>query len=357
MPAESAGAPVAGSGVMAARRAQVDGTYFDEIAIGAITPNPRQPRQEFDEDALDGAGVLDPRGRAASAGRGPQGHAGPVRAGHGRAALACLAARRPGPVPAIVRGTPDDELLREALMENLHREQLNPLEEAAAYQQLLDDFSATHDELARKVGRSRPHISNTIRLLQLPPQVQRRVAAGVLSAGHARALLALADPGEQDRLAHRIVAEGLSVRAVEEIVALGQHQAKPRRPSARQPVAPALSESGGPPVRRARHQGQGGGREAERQDRGGVRLAGGPAADRHHHVPRLGTDPHRLTLAARSSLRAPPAQVDDIDGTVARLRAHGAELLGEVAQYESIFRLCYLRGPAGIIVALAEQIG
>jgi ParB family chromosome partitioning protein len=142
-------------------------------------------------------------------------------------------------VPAIVRGTPDDELLREALMENLHREQLNPLDEAAAYQQLLDDFSATHDELARKVGRSRPHISNTIRLLQLPPAVQRRVAAGVLSAGHARALLSLA---EQDHLAHRIVAEGLSVRAVEEIVALGQQQAKPRRNSVRQPAAPALTE-------------------------------------------------------------------------------------------------------------------
>jgi ParB family chromosome partitioning protein len=146
-------------------------------------------------------------------------------------------------VPAIVRGTTDDDLLREALMENLHREQLNPLEEAAAYQQLLDDFEATHDELARKIGRSRPHISNTIRLLQLPPAVQRRVAAGVLSAGHARALLALADPQEQDHLAHRIVAEGLSVRAVEEIVAMGgQHQAKQRRPSARQPLAPALNE-------------------------------------------------------------------------------------------------------------------
>jgi len=145
-------------------------------------------------------------------------------------------------VPAIVRGTPDDELLREALMENLHREQLNPLEEAAAYQQLLDDFSATHDELARKVGRSRPHISNTIRLLLLPPPVQRRVAAGVLSAGHARALLSLDDHEEQDRLARRIVAEGLSVRAVEEIVAVGQPQAKPRRRSARQPVAPGLTE-------------------------------------------------------------------------------------------------------------------
>jgi ParB family chromosome partitioning protein len=127
-------------------------------------------------------------------------------------------------------------------MENLHREQLNPLEEAAAYQQLLDDFGATHDELARKVGRSRPHISNTIRLLQLPLPVQRRVAAGVLSAGHARALLTVTDPQEQDRLAHRIVAEGLSVRAVEEIVALGERQAKPRRTPARQQPAPALAE-------------------------------------------------------------------------------------------------------------------
>jgi ParB family chromosome partitioning protein len=146
-------------------------------------------------------------------------------------------------IPAIVRGTSDDDLLREALMENLHREQLNPLEEAAAYQQLLDDFGATHDELARKVGRSRPHISNTIRLLHLPPPVQRRVAAGVLSAGHARALLALSDPEAQDHLAHRIVAEGLSVRAVEEIVAMGGEEApKPRRPRAKMPVAPALND-------------------------------------------------------------------------------------------------------------------
>jgi len=142
-----------------------------------------------------------------------------------------------------VRDTADDDLLREALMENLHREQLNPLEEAAAYQQLLDDFDATHDELAKKVGRSRPHISNTIRLLQLPGTVQRRVAAGVLSAGHARALLTLADPEEQDHLAHRIVAEGLSVRAVEEIVAMGgQHLAKQRRAPAKRAVAPALTE-------------------------------------------------------------------------------------------------------------------
>jgi ParB family transcriptional regulator, chromosome partitioning protein len=142
-----------------------------------------------------------------------------------------------------VRETSDDDLLRNALIENLHREQLNPLEEAAAYQQLLDDFAATHEELARRVGRSRPHISNTIRLLNLPPAVQKRVAAGVLSAGHARALLGVDDPVAQEQLAHRIVAEGLSVRAVEEIVALGVRPAKaPRPPGARQPVAPGLKD-------------------------------------------------------------------------------------------------------------------
>jgi ParB family chromosome partitioning protein len=223
-------------------RPEAGGTYFDEIAIGAITPNPRQPRQQFDEDALEElaasireVGLLQPVVvRKVMPGRFE------LVMGERR----WRACQRAGleHVPAIVRGTPDDELLREALMENLHREQLNPLDEAAAYQQLLDDFSATHDELARKVGRSRPHISNTIRLLQLPPAVQRRVAAGVLSAGHARALLSLADPQEQDHLAHRIVAEGLSVRAVEEIVGLGQQQAKPRRPPVRQPVAPELTE-------------------------------------------------------------------------------------------------------------------
>jgi ParB family transcriptional regulator, chromosome partitioning protein len=239
---ETVGASVSGAATVTAERQEVDGTYFDEIAIGAITPNPRQPRQHFDEDALEElaasireVGLLQPVVvRKVMPGRFE------LVMGERR----WRACPRAGPehAPAIVRGTPDDELLREALMENLHREQLNPLDEAAAYQQLLDDFSATHDELARKVGRSRPHISNTIRLLQLPPAVQRRVAAGVLSAGHARALLSLADPQEQDHLAHRIVAEGLSVRAVEEIVALGQEQAKPRRASARQPVAPALTE-------------------------------------------------------------------------------------------------------------------
>jgi len=217
--------------------------YFQEVAIGAITPNPRQPRQNFDEEALEElaasireVGLLQPV------------VVRPVMPGHFELVMGerrWRACQRAGleHVPAIVRGTPDDDLLREALMENLHREQLNPLEEAAAYQQLLDDFDATHDELARKVGRSRPHISNTIRLLQLPGPVQRRVAAGVLSAGHARALLALSDPQEQEHLAHRIVAEGLSVRAVEEIVALGADLAKPQRqPARKQPTAPGLAD-------------------------------------------------------------------------------------------------------------------
>ena len=146
-------------------------------------------------------------------------------------------------IPAIVRETADTDLLRDALMENLHRQQLDPLEEAAAYQQLLDDFGATHEQLARKIGRSRPHISNTLRLLNLPPTVQKRLAAGVLSAGHARALLSLDDPAAQERLAHRIVAEGLSVRAVEEIVAVDDgEKERPRRRVGAKPVAPGLRD-------------------------------------------------------------------------------------------------------------------
>jgi ParB family chromosome partitioning protein len=136
-------------------------------------------------------------------------------------------------IPAIVKDTHDDDLLRDALLENLHRSELNALEEAAAYQQLLDDFGCTHDELASRIGRSRPQISNTLRLLKLPPGVQRRVAAGVLSAGHARALLGLADRDGIERLAQRIVAEGLSVRSVEEVVALGGDDVpRARRPRA-----------------------------------------------------------------------------------------------------------------------------
>ena len=147
-------------------------------------------------------------------------------------------------IPAIVRETPDTDMLRDALLENLHRQQLDPLEEAAAYQQLLDDFGATHEQLAQKVGRSRPHISNTLRLLNLPPGVQKKLAAGVISAGHARALLALDDPLAQDHLAQRIVAEGLSVRSVEEIVsvrAVDDPTAKQsRKPTAAKLVSPGL---------------------------------------------------------------------------------------------------------------------
>src|SRR5262250_2378486 len=219
------------------RITDVAGAYFDEIPLAAITPNPRQPRQVIDEETLaelatsiEVVGLLQPvvvRQVGASRYELVMGE---------RRWRACQMAGLTA-VPAIVRQTPDDEMLRNALMENLHSQQLNPLEEASAYQQLLDDFLATHEELARKIGRSRPHITNTLRLLNLPPSVQRRVAAGVLSAGHARALLAVDDPETQEHLAHRIVAEGLSVRAVEEMVALGLDGVKVRRrPARKQPV-------------------------------------------------------------------------------------------------------------------------
>jgi ParB family transcriptional regulator, chromosome partitioning protein len=253
VPGSAAGAGgtagMAGSGVAAAMAGQqptaVPGAYFDEIPVAAITPNPRQPRQIFDEEALSEladsirvVGLLQPVVvRQVLPGRYE------IVMGE-RRWRACQLADL-DVVPAIVRETADTDLLRDALIENLHREQLNALEEAAAYQQLLDDFSATHDELARRIGRSRPHISNTIRLLNLPVAVQKRVAAGVLSAGHARALLSVDDPEAQEKLAHRIVAEGLSVRAVEEIVAMGQ--AEPATPAGRRrigkaPVAPALKD-------------------------------------------------------------------------------------------------------------------
>jgi ParB family chromosome partitioning protein len=221
---------------------QVDGAYFEEVAVGSIAPNPRQPRRTFDEDALDElaasiteVGLLQPVVvRKISSGSYE------LVMGERR----WRASQRAGldVIPAIVRETADTDMLRDALLENLHRQQLDPLEEAAAYQQLLDDFGATHDQLAQRVGRSRPHISNTLRLLNLPPSVQKRVAAGVLSAGHARALLGLDDPQAQERLAHRIVAEGLSVRSVEEIVALNDDTPEKQSRRARQnkPVAPAL---------------------------------------------------------------------------------------------------------------------
>jgi ParB family chromosome partitioning protein len=221
---------------------QVAGAYFEEIAVGSITPNPRQPRQTFDEEALEElaasiteVGLLQPVVvRKISEGSfelvmGERRWRASARAGLDY-------------IPAIVRETPDTDMLRDALLENLHRQQLDPLEEAAAYQQLLDDFGATHEQLAQKVGRSRPHISNTLRLLNLPPTVQKRVAAGVISAGHARALLSLENPQAQERLAQRIVAEGLSVRSVEEIVALGDDRPEKQtsKPVTAKPVAPAL---------------------------------------------------------------------------------------------------------------------
>ena len=235
--------PVTGGSAASARPAEVTGAYFDEIPVAAIIPNPRQPRQVFDEDALAElaesikvVGLLQP---VVVRQTDPDQYE--IVMGERRWRACQLAGV--DAVPAIVRQTSDADLLRDALIENLHRQQLNPLEEAAAYQQLLDDFGATHEQLASRIGRSRPHITNTIRLLNLPPAVQRRVAAGVLSAGHARALLAIGDPEAQEQLAHRIVAEGLSVRAVEEIVALsGADGRKPRRQQARkQPVAPGLT--------------------------------------------------------------------------------------------------------------------
>ena len=232
-----------GPGVAAGTTPEVAGAYFAEIDLDAITPNPRQPRVVFEEEALAElvtslreVGLLQPV------------VVRPMAAGSFELIMGerrWRAAREAGftRIPAIVRATGDDVMLRDALLENLHRSQLNPLEEAAAYDQLLQDFGCTHDELAGRIGRSRPQISNTLRLLKLPPSVQRRVAAGVLSAGHARALLGLEDAVAQDRLAHRVVAEGLSVRTVEEIVSLGGDDPAPpvRSPRGRRPVAPKLA--------------------------------------------------------------------------------------------------------------------
>ena len=234
-------AQVAESDSAAGVPAEILGAHYREIDVSAITPNPRQPRRSFDDEGLDElaesirqVGLLQPVVVRA---------AGPGRYELIMGERRWRACQRAGltEIGAIVKQTQDNDLLRDALIENLHRQQLDPLEEAAAYQQLLDDFGATHEELARKIGRSRPHISNTLRLLNLPPAVQKRVAAGVLSAGHARALLSLENPDAQERLASRIVAEGLSVRAVEEIVAVGADDApRKRTPVGRQPVAPGL---------------------------------------------------------------------------------------------------------------------
>ena len=205
----------------------------NEIDINLISPNPKQPRIVFDEAALKElmvsikeVGILQPPVvREVSGGRYE------LIMGERRYRAAKAVGLKT--IPVIIRQTPDNELLREALIENIHRSQLNPLEEGAAYAQLLSDFNCTHEELATKLGRSRPHLSNTMRLLSLPPTVQNRVALGIISAGHARALLGLTDAAEIEKLANRIVAENLSVRSVEEIIATGGSGKKTTKRKAR----------------------------------------------------------------------------------------------------------------------------
>jgi ParB family chromosome partitioning protein len=219
-----------------------DGSYFADLPLDSISPNPRQPRTAFDEEAMNElvesireVGMLQPI---------------VVRPMGGARFELVMGERRwraaqqadVETIPAIVRETADHELLRDALLENLHRADLNPLEEAAAYQQMLEDFGCTQEELATRIKRSRPQISNTIRLLRLPPTVQRRIAAGVISAGHARALLAVEDSASQERLAERVVAEGLSVRAVEELVTVGEPADRPRRQRHPRIVAPKVKD-------------------------------------------------------------------------------------------------------------------
>jgi ParB family chromosome partitioning protein len=233
----TAGAPAAPSGTVA-------GAVYREIPTDAVKANPKQPRQVFDEDALAELehsirefGLMQP---IVVRELGDDSYELVM----GERRLRAAQRAELGTIPAIVRQTADEAMLRDALLENIHRVQLNPLEEAAAYQQLLEEFAVTHEELASRIGRSRPAITNTIRLLKLPLAVQRRVAAGVLSSGHARALLGLEEAGQQEELAARIVAEGLSVRATEEAVLLLKNAAPPKPKAApRKPMqAPGLQD-------------------------------------------------------------------------------------------------------------------
>jgi ParB family chromosome partitioning protein len=226
----------------------VPGAQLREVSVDDVAPNPKQPRQVFDDEALDELthsvrefGLLQPivvRERADADG-GP-----PYELIMGERRLRAAKAANLETVPAIVRDTTDDALLRDALLENIHRVQLNPLEEAAAYQQLLQEFGATHEELAGRIGRSRSQVTNTIRLMKLPVKVQTRVAAGVLSAGHARALLGLPDPEAMDALATRIVAEGMSVRATEEAVAMASAEQPTAKRRTRAISAPGVEHLG-----------------------------------------------------------------------------------------------------------------
>jgi len=237
LPAESGGASATDNGV---DLVEVPGVRFAEISVTDIHPNRKQPRSVFDEDdmaelvhSVREIGVLQPIVVRNSTETGGE----PYELVMGERRWRAVQAAGLETIPAIVRDTTDDDLLRDALLENLHRSQLNPLEEAAAYQQLLEDFGTTHEQLADRIGRSRPQVSNTLRLLKLPPLVQRRVAAGVLSAGHARALLGLPDAAAMERLAQRIVAEGMSVRATEEAVTLYQDPAQPAKNNIPRPGA------------------------------------------------------------------------------------------------------------------------
>jgi ParB family chromosome partitioning protein len=242
-PAPTEEAPTA-DGEPAADQAPVAGSVFAELPVEQIVPNAVQPRQVFGDEEMSElvtsireVGLLQP---VVVRRTGPDSYELVMGERRWRATQAAGLAK----IPAIIRETDDNDMLRDALLENLHRSQLNPLEEAAAYQQLLEDFSCTHEELAGRIGRSRPQISNTLRLLKLSPAVQRRVAAGVLSAGHARSLLAVEQPELQDRLAQRVVSEGISVRGLEEMVAVGEtgSGSGSSRASRRRPSAPGLTE-------------------------------------------------------------------------------------------------------------------
>ncbi len=215
----------------------------DEIDINLIDPNPRQPRTVFDQEALQELvasikeiGILQPPVVRIVGARYE------LIMGERRLRAAKLAGLKQ--IPVIIRQTPNNELLREALIENIHRSQLNALEEGAAYSQLLNDFNCTQEELAQKLGRSRSVITNMMRLLNLPTSVQQKVAAGTISAGHARALLGLSDSSAIEKLANRIVAEGLSVRSIEEIIAISKPSSKKSKSSSSKKESPELKELG-----------------------------------------------------------------------------------------------------------------
>jgi ParB family transcriptional regulator, chromosome partitioning protein len=251
-PAASRAAARASAAIEAAVEAAVGipGAQLREVGVDAVLPNPKQPRQVFDDEALEELshsvrefGLLQPivvRENGSTAGGGTS-----YELIMGERRLRAARAAGLDTVPAIVRDTTDDAMLRDALLENIHRVQLNPLEEAAAYQQLLEEFGATHEELAAKIGRSRSQVTNTIRLMKLPVKVQTRVAAGVISAGHARALLGLSDADKQDALATRIVAEGLSVRATEEAVAMAAAEEPAAKRRTRKISAPGVEDLAG----------------------------------------------------------------------------------------------------------------